>query len=122
MADKFGYRAEECGARLRFRDMGDGSYAPVGAPVEGAGETLGTGGEGTTSASAQALGAGLPCRSVLLSNTHATLTLKFGSSVSQPVPLAPGAYVSIPCTNANQIYVIDGTGHATFAWLPVIAG
>jgi hypothetical protein len=89
--------------------------------VTDAGSKLGTGGTGTAAAIAAAIGGSLACQSVLLTNTHATLTLLFGNVTAQVVPLNPGAFVSLPATNVNQIYVIDGTGHATFAYVPVIA-
>lgn len=81
---------------------------------------LGTGGTGTAAALAAAIGSSLACQSVLLTNTHATLTLLFGNVTAQVVPLLPGAFVSIPASNVNQIYIIDGSGHATFAYLPVV--
>lgn len=146
MADKVGYKpnlySDGANIPLTFTDMGDGTYAEVvsfdadgitiGTVNQGdagvdpwlvvsAGSKLGTGGTGTAAALAAAIGSSLACQSVLLTNTHATLTLKFGNVTAQPMPLNPGAFVSLPATNVSEIFVIDGSGHATFAYVPVIA-
>lgn len=147
MADKIGYKPNitDSGVAnipLMFKDMGDDTYAEVvsfdadgiviGTVNQGdagldpwlvtdAGSKLGTGGTGTAAALAAAIGGSLACQSVLMTNTHATLTLKFGNVTAQPMVLNPGAYVSLPATNVNEVYVIDGSGHATFAYVPVIA-
>lgn len=109
------------------------STSPNGAPegtvhvtidnpgeVGSGGAKLGTPGSGTTTGTGTAIGSGA-CLSVLLYNTDATDSLLFGNSVDQVISLAAGATASIPATNVNQIYVKDGSGAATFAYLPVIA-
>lgn len=146
MADKVGFKPNVTTGNtpipLTFKDMGDDTFAEVvsfdangitiGVVNQGdagtdpwlvtdAGSKLGTGGTGTAAGTAAAIGGSLACHSVLLTNTHATLTLLFGNVTAQVVPLNPGMFVSLPATNVNQVYVIDGTGHATFAYVPVIA-
>src|SRR6185503_16313260 len=112
MADKIAHRPNilSGGSNIpvTFKDMGDGTYAEVvsfdadgitigevnqgdaGADpwlVVEAGSKLGTGGTGTAAAIAAPIGGSLACQSVLLTNTHATLTLKFGNVTAQPMVL-----------------------------------
>lgn len=83
---------------------------------------LGTPITGTAAAAAAPISAAsVPCFGGLLQNTHASLTLLFGNATDQETILDAGASAQIPCTNATQIYVIDGTGSATFTFQPMIA-
>jgi len=110
------------GVRVWYEEVGSDTNGAIYAPVTSNGHgKLGTPGTGTTAASAAAIGSSQACLSVLLINTDASLSLLWGNSASQVVPLAAGSKVSIPATNVNQIYVKDGSGHATFAYVPVIA-
>lgn len=83
---------------------------------------LGTPGSGTAAATAAAIGTNQACTSLLLTNTHATLSLKWGKAGadSQLTPLLAGGAVSIPCTNVTDIYVINGSGAATYVYQPVV--
>lgn len=82
---------------------------------------MGTLGTGTAAASAAAIGSSQACLSVLLINTHATLSLKWGDSLAQPATLEAGGQQVIPASNVAQVFAINGSGSATFAYIPEVA-
>jgi hypothetical protein len=110
------------GIRVWYEEIGSDDKGVLYAPVSSIGHGKpGTPGTGTAAASAAAIGSSQVCLSVLLINTDASLSLLWGNSSSQVVPLAAGSKVSIPATNVNQVYVKNGTGSASFAYMPIVA-
>jgi hypothetical protein len=61
-----------------------------------------------------------PCISVLVQADPATThNLLVGDSNSQPINLAAGQAISIPCSNTNLVYVNGNGGSAIANWLAI---
>ena len=86
----------------------DGGLSPTGAGTT----------DVATSGTAVPIGTGA-CKSVMLQAQYDnTDNIMVGTSGAQPFILAPGDFMSIPCTNLDQIYidaVVDTEGVAYFA-------
>lgn len=98
MADKTGYRPEEVGAKRRFRDLGDGSFAEVTAPLTA--DNVFVGSVDATISSTTLRGANESRRGLLIFNDcNKALFLKYGSAASESdfsVKIAAGGYWEMP--------------------------
>lgn len=119
MSDKSGYRPEAVGALIKYRDLGDGTYAQAVSMEGSSGASEYANGQVTAgAASGQLVAARSTRRSVLIRNLDSSNSVYIGRGTvtsSNGMLLKAGESVSIDTTAA--INCIRATGDVVIAYL-----
>lgn len=119
MADKSGYRPEECGAPLKYKDLGDGTFAQAVSTEGSSGAPYFANGQITAgAASGQLVPARETRRSVLIRNLDSSNSAYIGRATvtsSNGMLLKAGESVSVDTTAA--INCIRATSDVVLAYL-----